>query len=243
MKTKTAYIFILFAFTLLVACGHGKSVSTNTSGGIKTLSEETAHNQLLNVNQAGVSGQNQIVYAKTKKQMREEKKQSAAKVIKPRIPDTPKTVTPIIEETVAPVVEKTPEPIVEDATAPVLENAEIEDTLINDTAFNQLSETVVPVTLDTIVTQPAYDPVLIEKYIQPSSKLKKFSVVVGSFLTLEKASEPVLSMKKMGYKPIIVQNERGMYRVIVGTYDDRDDADIDVLGLSFDSISSWVLVK
>ncbi|MDL2322811.1 SPOR domain-containing protein [Bacteroidales bacterium OttesenSCG-928-A17] len=56
------------------------------------------------------------------------------------------------------------------------------------------------------------------------SGMKKFSVVVGSFLNRTNATSLKERMETQGYKAFLAQNERGMYRVIIATFDNKADA-------------------
>lgn len=56
------------------------------------------------------------------------------------------------------------------------------------------------------------------------SGLKRFSVVVGSFINKTNASSLKEIMGNQGYKAILVQNQQDMYRVIVASFDDRAGA-------------------
>jgi cell division protein FtsN len=56
------------------------------------------------------------------------------------------------------------------------------------------------------------------------SGLKRFSVVVGSFMNKTNATSLKERMQSKGYKVIIAQNEKQMYRVIVSTFDIKADA-------------------
>ncbi|GBU07203.1 cell division protein [Bacteroidales bacterium] len=56
------------------------------------------------------------------------------------------------------------------------------------------------------------------------SHLKKFSVVVGSFTNKTNATSLCERMKDDGYKALVAQNEKGMYRVIVASFDDKASA-------------------
>jgi len=79
--------------------------------------------------------------------------------------------------------------------------------------------------------------------VRDAKSLKEFSVVAGSFSTLESALAQVKNLKAIDYDSFIVKNENGMFRVIAGTYDDRDDADFLSLKLDLDSIETWILIK
>ena len=50
-------------------------------------------------------------------------------------------------------------------------------------------------------------------------KFYPYNVVVGSFENKEKALTLQVNLEKEGYNPIIAQNEKGMYRVIIAGYD------------------------
>ena len=57
-----------------------------------------------------------------------------------------------------------------------------------------------------------------------ASSLRRFSVVVASFNSRFNAESLQNRLQGIGYHVIIAQNERGMYRVIVGSFDDRASA-------------------
>ncbi len=56
------------------------------------------------------------------------------------------------------------------------------------------------------------------------SGLKRFSVVVGSFINKTNASSLKERMHDQGYQAILVQNQQDMYRVIVASFDDKASA-------------------
>ena len=57
-----------------------------------------------------------------------------------------------------------------------------------------------------------------------ASGLRKFSVVIGSFVNQTNANSLKEKMENNGYKVIIAQNEKQMFRVIVLSFDSKDDA-------------------
>lgn len=57
-----------------------------------------------------------------------------------------------------------------------------------------------------------------------SGLLKDYNVIVGSFGSKENAENMKNKMVGRGYKAFLVQNEAGMYRVVAGGYDTREDA-------------------
>lgn len=54
--------------------------------------------------------------------------------------------------------------------------------------------------------------------------LKRFSVVIGSFQNPTNARSLKARMEGEGFNAILAQNEQGMYRVIVTSFDDKMDA-------------------
>jgi len=55
--------------------------------------------------------------------------------------------------------------------------------------------------------------------------IRRFSVVVGSFLNRTNAVSLKERMANQGFSSFVAQNERGMYRVIVATFSDKATAD------------------
>jgi len=56
------------------------------------------------------------------------------------------------------------------------------------------------------------------------SALQQFSVVIGSFLDPTNAKSLKERMTNQGFNSILAQNEKGMYRVIVATFNTKDKA-------------------
>jgi cell division protein FtsN len=54
--------------------------------------------------------------------------------------------------------------------------------------------------------------------------IKRYSVVIGSFLSKTNAESLKNRMQNQGYIPVLAQNEKGMYRVLVATFDDKSEA-------------------
>ena len=54
--------------------------------------------------------------------------------------------------------------------------------------------------------------------------LKRYSVVIGSFKNRTNASALKARMADEGYTPILAQNEQGMLRVIVSSFENKADA-------------------
>jgi cell division protein FtsN len=60
--------------------------------------------------------------------------------------------------------------------------------------------------------------------IDGSGSIRPYSVVIGSFINKTNAISLKERMQSKGYSPIVAQNEKGMYRVIVATFNDRAGA-------------------
>lgn len=61
-------------------------------------------------------------------------------------------------------------------------------------------------------------------YATDAAGLKKYSVVIASLSVKLNAESLKTRMQNEGYPVILAQNEQGMYRVIVASYDDRESA-------------------
>ena len=59
---------------------------------------------------------------------------------------------------------------------------------------------------------------------EDANRLKRFSVVVGSFQNPTNARNLKESMVKAGYNAVLATNEVGMLRVIVSSFDTREEA-------------------
>lgn len=89
------------------------------------------------------------------------------------------------------------------------------------------------VTQQTTTSQDDVMPVSNEatrsERIQPAqgedaTSLRTFSVVIGSFQNITNAKSLKERMVAQGYKAFLAQNERGMYRVILASFDNKADA-------------------
>jgi len=56
------------------------------------------------------------------------------------------------------------------------------------------------------------------------SELKRYSVIIYSFKNKTNANAAKDEMVKHGYRAILAQNENGMYRVVVASFDDKASA-------------------
>ncbi|MDR1720470.1 MAG: SPOR domain-containing protein [Dysgonamonadaceae bacterium] len=79
----------------------------------------------------------------------------------------------------------------------------------------------------TTTTTPVNTEVTIQKEKITSvdgSELKKFSVVIGSYMSKTNASSLKERMQAEGYDAILAKNEKDMYRVIIATFDNKQSA-------------------
>lgn len=59
---------------------------------------------------------------------------------------------------------------------------------------------------------------------EDSSRLKRYSVVIGSFMNKTNAYSLKERMENEGYNVVLGENEQGMLRVIISSFDDKSDA-------------------
>ena len=113
-----------------------------------------------------------------------------------------------------------------------------------------------PVFVPTPVVTPKPEPtpeVVEEKEVTRAEKfevieeqkdevvLKKYHVVIGSFGNKDNALRLQAQMKPQ-YEPIIVRNEKGMYRVLLMTYDTYKEAKTKIAEIRDQFPDAWVLV-
>ena len=72
--------------------------------------------------------------------------------------------------------------------------------------------------------------------------LKKYHVVIGSFGNKDNALRLQAQMKPQ-YEPIIVRNEKGMYRVLLMTYDTYKEAKTKIVEIREQFPDAWVLIR
>ena len=72
--------------------------------------------------------------------------------------------------------------------------------------------------------------------------LKKYHVVIGSFGNKDNALRLQAQMQPQ-YEPIIVRNEKGMYRVLLMTYDTYKEAKTKISEVKDQFPDAWVLIK
>jgi len=214
MKTRTVLLGMILTLPLLTSCRHEKALTRNQQ--LNANEVQTSKKTSIFQKEANESfTQNSVVYVKSKKQMRLE-----ALLAKEKVKNIARN----------PVGVRVAKP------------AEVIVVTVKDTVIAKPKELVIKI--DTpVVTKPAFNVALIESYMRKPSDLKKFNVVVGSFSTMEKAYAMVLSMVKVGLSPVVVPNEKGMFRVIASSQNSRDSADVDALGLELDSFQCWIWIQ
>jgi len=79
--------------------------------------------------------------------------------------------------------------------------------------------------------------------LRDASVLDRYSVIVGSFSQTKFATSLIKKLKRMEIKPFFVMNEKGLYRLVTGTFNDKDDADFQVLKLDIELIEAWIFEK
>ena len=78
---------------------------------------------------------------------------------------------------------------------------------------------------------------------QKGAELKEYNVVIGSFGKKDNAERLKSEMGGLGYKPIIVVNERGMFRVILATFDTYQEAKAKIADILEEFPDAWCLVQ
>ena len=77
---------------------------------------------------------------------------------------------------------------------------------------------------------------------QENVVLKKYHVVIGSFGNKDNALRLQAQMRPQ-YEPILVQNDRGMYRVLLMTYDTYNEAKTKIAEVRSQFPDAWVLIR
>ena len=103
------------------------------------------------------------------------------------------------------------------------------------------------------MSEPESAPVVEEKEVTRAEKfevieeqkdvvvLKKYHVVIGSFGNKDNALRLQAQMRPQ-YNPIIVRNDKGMYRVLLMTYDTYKEAKTKIAEIRDQFPDAWVLV-
>lgn len=211
MKTRTVLLGMMLILPLLTSCRHEKALTSNQQLNTKEV-QSSKKTSIFQKDDNEYFTQNSVVYAKTQKQMRLEV---------------------LLAKEKAKAIARNPLGI------RVAKPVEVVVVSVKDTVVAKPKELVIKMD-SNIVAKPVFNAAQIDSYLRKPSDLKKFNVVVGSFSTLEKAYTMVLSMIKAGLSPVVVPNEKGMYRVIASSQNSRDSADVDALSLELDSFKCWI---
>jgi len=78
---------------------------------------------------------------------------------------------------------------------------------------------------------------------QKGAELKEYNVVIGSFGKKDNAERLKSEMSGADYKPVIVVNERGMFRVILATYDTYQESKAKIAEIMEEFPDAWCLVQ
>ena len=95
---------------------------------------------------------------------------------------------------------------------------EMQETASQPTTVKKDAASLPPV--EVSVRKEKVEPV----YPTDAAGLKKFSVVIASLSVKLNAESLKARMENEGHQVILAQNEKGMYRVIVASYDDKAQA-------------------
>lgn len=79
--------------------------------------------------------------------------------------------------------------------------------------------------------------------LKDSTTLSTYSVIVGSYTLPEKSIQLIDKLKQKSLSPFFVQNEKGMYRLVAGTFDNKDDADYLGMKMDVSDIDFWIFER
>ncbi|MFI3296658.1 MAG: SPOR domain-containing protein [bacterium] len=151
-----------------------------------------------------------------------------------------------VEEPVAPPV--VPKPDVkeepEPEPQPVKEEPEAvqEPELVNIEDYNEPEPVVEEATVQTepeVTRKEQFDVVA----GQTDVDLRNYHVVIGSFGKQNNAINLQSQMRQEGYKPVVVVNKNGMYRVILQSFDTYQGARTKISEIVTKFPDAWVLVQ
>ena len=109
------------------------------------------------------------------------------------------------------------------------EAAQARSTVYQQTPVYQTTPTAPPSdysspAIESSQATPVDETFQTEKLTVVDGNLRQYSVVIGSFINRTNADSLKKQMQAQGYSPIVAQNEKGWYRVIVATFDTRAEA-------------------
>lgn len=118
----------------------------------------------------------------------------------------------------------------------------IDSTTLKSNKSEELSDLVVKRT-ETLISNEKSLNIESDTILKSFAYLRKFSVIAGSFSGFENSLIQISRLKTLEYEPFVVKSENEMYRIVVGTFEEKVDADILCFRLENDSIPSWILKK
>lgn len=145
-------------------------------------------------------------------------------------------------------------PEVAPAPTPVVREVEEKEVAPKQETVKEPVFVPTPVVTPQPEPEPAPAPVVEEKEVTRAEKfevieeqkdvvvLKKYHVVIGSFGNKDNALRLQGQMKPQ-YEPIIVRNEKGMYRVLLMTYDTYKEAKTKIVEIREQFPDAWVLIR
>lgn len=131
-----------------------------------------------------------------------------------------------------PSAEVTPDP--EIAVVSVVEK-QVKDTVVNTEAKEDVNKFEEP----EVTRQEKFTVVAGQK----DAELKEYNVVIGSFGKKDNAERLKNEMSGADYKPVIVVNERGMFRVILASFDTYQEAKAKIADILEEFPDAWCLVQ
>ena len=143
-------------------------------------------------------------------------------------------------------------PEVAPTPAPVVR--EVEEKVVAPKQETVKEPVFVPTPVVAPQPEPEPTPVVEEKEVTRAEKfevieeqkdvvvLKKYHVVIGSFGNKDNALRLQAEMRP-GYEPILVQNDKGMYRVLLMTYDTYKEAKDKITVIKDQFPDAWVLIR
>lgn len=149
------------------------------------------------------------------------------------------TIEPVrVDVAEEPSTDVTADPVI--ATVEVVEQQVVDTVIKTDTVADAEKTAPKPVSTEPEVTRQ-------EKFTivegQKNAELKDYNVVIGSFGKKDNAERLKNEMSSADYKPVIVVNERGMFRVILATFDTYLEAKAKIAEIIDEFPDAWCLVQ
>jgi len=108
-----------------------------------------------------------------------------------------------------------------------MQNAPVETVVIEEEVIEVApvaKQEVAPVTKPKVTNEATRSERINAAQGEDASRLKQYSVVIGSFRNKTNAYSLKERMENDGYSVVLGENEQGMLRVIVASFDDRSTA-------------------